>query len=251
MSLLTTKAVLLRSYAYSETSQILRFFSDELGVVGAMAKGVRRAGGKRGGSLGTFSEGSLSIHFRDSRELQTLREFSPSKHRRGLATDPVRLAAASVLAELILQHAESEGHPKLFDRLGAGLDAMEQEPVPDLVPQLLTHLWGLIHELGFRPSILDCVECGRGLDHEELARFDFGAGGVRCSACPGESGGPRLGPQARDQLRALISGQPPSDLKKPKAHLRLASDFVTYHVSGGTPLRSMGVLASLVGSRDA
>lgn len=251
MALLSTPAVLLRSYAYSETSQVLRFYSEDFGVLGAMAKGTRKSGGKRGGPLVTFWEGTLSVHYKDSRDLQTFREFSPSRTRPGIAGDPVRLAAASVLAELILHHAESEGNPELFALLGRGLDAMEADAREELIPSLLSHLWSLIHTLGFRPSVQTCVECGRRLDDTEMTRFDYGAGGVRCLACPGASEGPRLGPTAREQLSALVHGQTPDELRRPRAHLRLASDFVTYHLSGGTPLRSMAVLASLSSASDA
>lgn len=251
MSVLTTSAILLRSYPYSETSLILRFYSESMGVLGAMARGIRKSGGKKGGAPSTFSEGLLDIHFKENRDLQTFRDFSPIRPRRGLASHPIRLAGASVLGELILQHAEGEGNSMLFQGLGAGLDAMEHEDLDSLQPTLLIHLWSLIRDLGFGPSVLLCVECGRRFQGEEMGRFDFSAGGLRCSNCPGESQGPRLGPLARDQLRAILMGEIPSELIRPRAHLRLVSDFITYHISGGTPLRSMAVLVSLTPESDA
>lgn len=251
MSLLTTPAILLRSYPYSETSQILRFYTDSQGVIGAIARGTRKTGGRRGGGLSTFSEGILNVQFRDNRDLQTFRDFSSTKARRGLARDPLRLASASVLGELILQHAESEGHPELFADLCRGLDAMESVEMEVLLPNLLGNLWSLIRGLGFGPLIQECVECGRGFHGEEMGHFDFGAGGLRCTSCRGEVQGPRLGPGARAQLMQLLGGEIPIDLSRPKAHLRLASDFITYHISGGSPLRSMAVLASLSSEQDA
>ncbi len=251
MSVLTTSAILLRSYPYSETSQILRFYSESLGVLGAMARGIRKTGGRKGGAPSTFSEGLLDIHFKENRDLQTFREFSSTRPRRGLASDPIRLAGASVLGELILQHAEGEGNPQLFRGLGLGLDAMEHVGMDSFQPTLLMHLWSLIKELGFGPSVQACVDCGRPFQGGELGRFDFSSGGLRCSSCPGESHGPRLGPLARDQLRSLLSGEVPPELIRPRTHLRLASDFITYHISGGTPLRSMAVLVSLTPESDA
>jgi hypothetical protein len=44
---------------------------------------------------------------------------------------------------------------------------------------------------------------------------------------------------------SLLTGQVPSDLLRPEIHLQLASDFITYHISGGQPLRSMTFLANL------
>ncbi len=246
MSLLTTPAVLLRSHPYSETSQILRFYTFEAGVVGVMAKGVRKAGGKGGSGLSTFAEGQLVFYDRASRELQTFRSFAPEKHRKGLARDPARFAAAGILGEVVLQHAGADANPQLYLILNAGLERLEATPGAQILPPLLLELWGLIGELGYAPEVGACVACGRALDTETLGRFDFPAGGIRCPDCQEGSHGPRLGPGARDQLAALIAGVLPDPLLRPRAHLRLASDFVTYHISGGTPLRSMAVLAHLL-----
>ncbi len=246
MASLSTSAILLRSYPFSETSQILRFYSESHGVVGAMAKGVRKSGGRRGGPLRTFSEGILNVQFRENRDLQTFREFSTTKTRPGLGADPARLAAASVLGELLLRHGEGEGNPALFENLGRGLDRVEEANHTSLLPSLLGHLWSLIQGLGFGPLIHQCVQCGRSFEDDELGRFDFGAGGLRCDSCQAATQGPRIGPLAREQLGSLLEGTPPEVLVKPLVHLRLASDFVTYHISGGTPLRSMAVLGDLI-----
>ena len=251
MSILTTPAILLRSYPYSETSQILRFYTEARGVLGAMARGVRKTGGRRGGGLSSFSEGVLNLQFRESRDLQTFRDFSPTKARRGLARDPLRLAGASVLGELILQHAEAEGHSGLYAELGRGLDAMETLEMVVFLPTLIMKLWTLIQSLGFGTLIQECVECGRVFREEGMGRFDFGAGGLRCSSCQGEVTGPRLGPKARAQLQSLLDGEIPTELIRPNTHLRLASDFITHHISGGAPLKSMAVLVSLSPRKDA
>jgi hypothetical protein len=56
---------------------------------------------------------------------------------------------------------------------------------------------------------------------------------------------------ARRQLLGMVEGSPTERLIRPFAHLRLASDFITYHLSGGTPLRSMEVLEKLIPEEDA
>lgn len=247
MSLVTTPAVLLRAYPFSESSRILRFYSQALGVVGVVARGVRKTEGQRGGSLSTFGEGALTLYVKEGRDLQTLKDFAPTTPRNGLARDPLRLAGASVLGELILQHAGGEENPGLFAALCQGLDAVEAESRDNLVVRLLMETWGLVRELGYGPVLRSCVTCGRGLEKEVLGRFDFAAGGLRCPACQEEGpSGPRLGPVARDQLAQLVAGEFRGELRRPRAHLRLVSDFVTYHISGGTPLRSISVLATLI-----
>jgi recombinational DNA repair protein (RecF pathway) len=152
---------------------------------------------------------------------------------------------------LVLQHAGSEGNPGLFARLGQGLDFMEVIAPDALVPRLLSQLWVMVRELGYGPVLGRCVECGGSLEGPELPRFDFASGGLRCASCQAGPSGPRLGPRARRQLEELLDGQVPAELLRPRAHLRLASDFVTYHISGGTPLRSMEVLYNLIPKPNA
>ncbi|MFO8172648.1 MAG: DNA repair protein RecO [Longimicrobiales bacterium] len=246
MSLVATPAILLRSHPYSETSRILRFYSRDAGVVAVMAKGIRKTGGKRGGSDRTFGEGRLTFYHKEGRELQTYRDFDLENPRPGLSGDPLRFAGASVLGEVVLQHAGSDGNPALFQRLSAGLDTLATEAEELLVRRLLLEIWGLVAELGYAPTVLACVNCGRELDGEELGRFDFAAGGLKCPSCQEGAQGPRLGPKARKQLQGLVAGVLEGDLIRPRAHLRLASDFITYHISGGSPLRSMEVVATLV-----
>ena len=96
-----------------------------------------------------------------------------------------------------------------------------------------------------------CVGCGDPLGEDEMGRFDFAEGGIRCPRCQSGEHGPRLGPVARAQLAGLVNGSLQGALVRPKAHLRLASDFITYHISGGFPLRSIEVLVKLIPEDDA
>jgi len=49
----------------------------------------------------------------------------------------------------------------------------------------------------------------------------------------------------------MVEGSLEERLTRPFAHLRLAGDFITYHLSGGRPLRSMEVLEKLIPEEDA
>ena len=246
MSVVTTRSILLRAHPYSETSQVLRFYSRDIGVLAVLAKGVRKTGGRHGGSLSTMAEGDLTVHVKESRELQTFKDFSPIKSRRGLASDPKRFAGAAVLGELVLQHAGSDGNPGLYSCLARGLDNLETVGPEGFLTALLLEIWTLIGEMGYTPSIRRCVACGNELEPEEMGRFDFPEGGIRCPRCLTKTLGPRLGPRAREQLANLLERSLAGELIRPRAHLRLASDFITYHISGGMPLRSMGVLEKLI-----
>jgi DNA repair protein RecO (recombination protein O) len=250
VSLITARAVLLRSHPYSESSRVLRFLTDRHGLVGVMAKGVRRPRSAAEG-LDLFAEGSLSYYHKDTRDLQTLNAFDVGKDRRGLGGDPRRLAAAAVVAELVLRHAGEADGGGLFDAVSGALDALACAGSDEVGGVLLREGWGLVSGLGYRPDPAMCVVCERVLAADELARMDFAQGGLRCAACSGSHAGPRVGPGARAQLAALLGGTVPDPLTRPRAHLQLLSDFVTYHLAGTRPLEAFRVLATLLPADDA
>jgi len=245
VSVVTTPAVLLRSFNYSETSRVLRVYTLDLGLVGVMAKGIRKAGGQGRNGLETFSQGDLTLYVRPTRDLQTFKEFSLRESGKGLGRDVIRFAAASVLAELVLAHAGSEPSPLVFERLTTGLRRIEQVERDEVLAVLMNEAWMLVASLGYQPQLDPCIHCGNALLDEDLGRFDFAAGGVRCPSCAVDIAGPLIGTGAREQLDALIQGTTDVPITKPKAHLHLLHDFIVYHVSESKALQSFHFLASV------
>ena len=255
MSPTTTPAILLRAHPFSESSKVLRFYTRVLGLVGVMARGVRRGASKARGALGTFSEGVAVIVVRDTRELQSLREFTPKKARIGLAADLQRLAGASIAAELVLRHAGQEPHAGLYDLLSRGLDRLEAATPNALAAEALALGWSIVQVFGFGPELSACTGCGRILESDEMARFDLDAGGVRCSSCHAPEGSRRIGPGARAQVARFLQGdastaplassrqtagasadasaRAPDPAPIAPAHLSLLDDFVTFHLLEG------------------
>ena len=247
MSVVSTPAVLLRSFNYSETSRVLKLYTKDLGLVSVMAKGIRRGGARGQGGLDTFSRGELTAYVRSTRDLQTFKEFAVEEAGGSLGRDVLRFAGASLLAEIVLLHAGSDPSPEVFERFTNALRRIDTEPLAGIIGAVLAEGWMLVTTLGYEPQIDLCVSCGRAPDASEVLRFDFSAGGVRCSDCASDHSGPRVGPGARQQLTALLKGTVPEELRKPRAHLRLLHDFVTYHISGSTPLKAFRVFGSLAG----
>src|SRR5207244_13313072 len=85
MALVTTPAVVLRTYRYSETSKVVRLATRDLGVQSAIAKGALRPKSRFGAGLELLSEGTAQLYFRETRELHTLAAFDLVDLRRQLA----------------------------------------------------------------------------------------------------------------------------------------------------------------------
>ena len=105
MALVTTPAVVLRTYRYSETSKVVRLATRDLGVQSAIAKGALRPKSRFGAGLELLSEGTAQLYFRETRELHTLAAFDLVDLRRQLAADVGRFAGAAALAEVMLKMA--------------------------------------------------------------------------------------------------------------------------------------------------
>jgi DNA repair protein RecO (recombination protein O) len=239
-----TEAVLLRAHDYGDSSRILRFYTEGHGLLSVVARGIRGRSGKGTATMATFASGELTAYVKSHRDLHTMKDFECKRLRSGLASDVLCFAGASAAAELVLSHAEQETHPGLFDALVRALDEIESAEATDRAGAILAGLWAITEAFGFAPQIDGCIRCGQVLLDSDFGRFDLAAGGVRCPPCSEGAAGPRVGPGARAQLRALLQGRRPEDLSHTRQHLSLLEDFLAYHVIS-KPLKSLRFLTSL------
>jgi DNA repair protein RecO (recombination protein O) len=241
MPLVTTPAVVLRTYPYSETSKIVRLATRDLGVQSAIAKGVLRPKSRFGAGLELLSEGSAQLYHRDNRELQTLAAFDADRLRRELARDLDRFSAAMVLAELMVRMAPPAPLPALFDTFTQTLDTLVLVPGETLHAAGIRAVWSLLGVLGFEPSLRRCVrdEVLVGEDGAPVA-FSTAEGGVLCEPClqtrPVTT--TRLPPGAWQDLCAMVDPRaalPALDVPHAAAHRRLAARFVRHHLEDTGP----------------
>src|SRR3989442_11273805 len=152
MSLVTTPALVLQTYRYSETSKVVRLATRDLGVHSAIAKGALRPRGRFGGGLELLSEGVAQLYFRETRELHPLGAFDLVNLRRDLAGDVGRFAGAATLAEVMVKMTPPAPLPLAYDTLTAALDALEAAPLERVDVTAMRALWRLVAGLGFQPS---------------------------------------------------------------------------------------------------
>ena len=242
MSLVTTSAVVLQTYRYSETSKVVRLATRELGVQSAIAKGALRPKSRFGAGLELLSEGSAQIYFRETRELHTLGAFDVTTLRRELAADVDRFVGAAALAEVMLKMAPAAPLPAAYDTLTAGLDALAAAPpLPERADATAVRaIWLLVAVLGFAPSLTACARDGAVIQPEgdTSVTFSVAEGGALCPACAPPEAPTRLPPQAFRDLVALNDPRaelPRLDAAHAAAHRRLVARFVRYHLGDAGP----------------
>ena len=231
MSLVSTPAIVLRTYRYSETSKIVRLATRDYGVQSAIAKGVLRPRSPFGAALETLSEGVAQLYHKETRELQTLAAFDVIELRRGLADDLGRFAGAAALSEVMLKMAPPAPLPAAYEAFILGLDALVRAEPGQTDAAAVRWLWLLVGVLGFAPQLDACVRDGNPVSG--TVAFSVADGGVLCAKCAGPQPPTRLPPHAYRDLVALNDEQvplPTLDAAHAAAHRRLIARFVRHHL---------------------
>lgn len=245
--LLTTDAIILHCFDYSETSVIVRLVTRDAGVQSAMARGARRAKSRFGTALDLFAQGSAQIHMKQGRELQTLGAFEIMNARAGIGGDLGRFASASAVVELVLRFgAADDTNEEMFDALANSLDriaACEPERAGEAG---LAGAWQLVSEMGFAPSLDACALCHDDVGGDAAAPFNHAAGGVVCADCAAQYPGARaLPPNARAAIGAWCNAGrgagAPLGPRELRAHQRLLREFLHHHVADGRALNAFDV----------
>ena len=242
MPIVTADAVILQSFAYGETSRILRLLTATHGMRSVIAKGTRGPRSRFGGLLEPFTCGVATFYFKESRELQTLSAFELVRSHQALGCDLIRFGGASLLAELVICVTREDSHPDLFAPMILALERIEAEPAATLESAVLSEGWRLVASLGFAPELDTCIDCGSDPAAGTDALFDHAAGGLRCAACASGAPGRRLPKHAIHALRRMACGEP-VELTRTEGHWWLLSRWLEHHVLEGASLRSLGFLA--------
>ena len=239
MALVSTRALVLQTFPYSETSKVLRLYTWDHGLRSLMARGALRPRSRYGGLLEPFTEGVATFYLKEGRDMHTLGGFELVRSRQALGRSLVGFGGASLLAELMLRVGTEEPHPDLYAVLVEGWDAIAA--APDAAGALaagLTGTWRLVALLGYEPATAECVHCGRALEPTEPARFDALAGGVACPRC--RPAGRVLEPDTRAELAGMVRGElPPGGVARPRAHRALLRAFLEAQLAQDRPFRSL------------
>ena len=178
----TTDAIVLSRFDYGEADRILTLLTPGSGKIKAIAKGIRRPSSRIGGSLEPFAE--LRLALAHGRTFDVVTQVEVIHPWLQLRDDLVSFGTASYMAELA-DRTQEERHAaeSIYVLLKRGYEILDAGMAPARVAR-----WFEMHladELGIRPEVDRCVECGRLLEADERYRWVPPLGGVLCHRCPG------------------------------------------------------------------
>ena len=180
-------AICIRAIDYSETSQIVTFFTRRGGKIDAIAKGSKRPKSSFDGPIEVFSHGKIAYSDSSKAKLATLTEFEQEPCFAGLCSNLYVLNCASFGSELLNSFThEHDPHPELFDSFLQFLDNCNQsadKPL-DAIALLILFQLSLLKEAGFRPVIDSCVNCSISFNSNwPQIYFSSASNGLICRDC--------------------------------------------------------------------
>jgi recombinational DNA repair protein (RecF pathway) len=151
------RAICLRTFAYSETSQILTLFCRRTGIIRAIAKGAHRrtkAGASSfDGGVDLLDVGDCVFIHHHGRELATLTEWKLVEGHLELRNQLRSLLIGQYLAEtLTALIGEHDPHPVLFDRMRVTLPALSTARIEE---EFLAMQLDVLQEAGYLPDFDD------------------------------------------------------------------------------------------------
>jgi len=178
----TTDAIVLSRFDYGDADRILTLLTPGLGKLKAIAKGIRRPTSRIGGSLEPFAE--LRLLLARGRTFDVVTQVEVIHPWLRLRDDLVSFGTAEYLAEMA-DRTQEERHAGevVYLLLKRGYELLDAGMAPGRVAR-----WFEMHladELGIRPEVDRCAECGRLLEADERYRWVPPLGGVLCERCPG------------------------------------------------------------------
>jgi len=182
-NIIKCRGFVLKTSPFKESSLIASVFTNKMGKVKLLAKGVRRPKSKMCGAMEPFSFDEIIFYKREFKEIYTLSDAVVIDSFPEIRSDPYKVSGAMVLCEffdktLPMEETDTTAFSELF-RFLKNLQKADPHGVRALV---VGHLVRAFSGSGVMPHLDDCVRCHKPIGSGNgKVDFSVSAGGVVCS----------------------------------------------------------------------
>ena len=202
MTLVTTDAIVLRTYNLAEADRIVLCLTRSAGLVRAVAKGARRMKSRFGAALEPFTLIRLAYYEKENRELVTISRTEILTSHFNLASQPEASEVLAYMGELVSEFAPPhEANDRLFRMVCACVGALAASPHTARIVMRYFEVW-LLRLAGLFPDVRSCADCGARL-HEGDPAYLNAEVKPHCQDC-NRGSGRKLAP---DTHRTLLASQ--------------------------------------------
>lgn len=186
MSILKTDAITLGRTDYSDSSQIIIFYTRDYGKIHTIAKGFKRSSGKYNSkAIDLLTHYRILFIKKEHSTLHTLTDAVLQNNYPTFRHDLDTYFRASYMAELVNEFTEkNDPNEPLFDLFLNTLNHIATDTNPTI--WLLAFELKMLNILGHLPEWEHCIHCKKKIPHHERVTFNAVEGGARCVGCHGE-----------------------------------------------------------------
>lgn len=186
MSNSRTDAISLGRTDYSNSSQIITFYTRDYGKIHTLAKGFKRVSGRHSSkAVDLLTYYQILFIKREHTSLHTLTEAALQNNYPVIRSSLDKYYKASYMAELVNKFTmENDPCEQLFDVFLNSLTGIEKDT--DTTVRLFVFEIELLKILGYLPEWGHCVNCKNSIQHISEVCFNAKEGGVLCRACQGK-----------------------------------------------------------------
>lgn len=200
MALIETESLILKCYSLAEADRIVVLFTQDHGVVRAVAKGAKRLKSKFGSGLEPFSVVRITYFEKEVVELVSVQKIELHRSYFAAASNPEFLNKFSYLADLLVALSPPhDPNETLYRMVKACLNTAEADSSTLAAVGVYFELW-LLRLNGLLPDWSRCSECRREFNETDIADITASFH-LLCSNCRRASSGRRID----DRHRAIFS----------------------------------------------
>jgi DNA repair protein RecO (recombination protein O) len=179
MSVLTSEAIVLRTWPLRESDLIVSFFTRDYGRMKGVAKAALKSRKRFGGALEPMTIARAWFAERPRQELVRLDQLEIIRSPLSRRVDHVRMAVLSYFAELIdealPEHDPQETVFRLLVSVLEQTNAAESETIQPWMALTYFSLW-MTRLMGLLPDIARCTACGEPLRPTEISFSSYNDG---------------------------------------------------------------------------
>ncbi|MCF6150185.1 MAG: DNA repair protein RecO [Candidatus Kuenenia sp.] len=186
MSIVKTDAITLGRTDYSDSSQIIIFYTRDYGKIHTIAKGFKRTSGKYNSkAIDLLTHYRILFIKKEHSTLHTLTDAVLQNNYPLFRNDLDKYFKASYVAELVNEFTEkNDPNELLFDLFLNTLNHIAAGT--NTIIWLLAFELKMLNILGYLPEWERCICCKKRIQHQGRVSFNAVEGGARCVKCNGE-----------------------------------------------------------------
>jgi DNA repair protein RecO (recombination protein O) len=251
MSRFKIEAFVIRTTRMTESSRVVTLFSDSMGLVKGVAKGVGRPKSKMSGVFELFNLIEAMLYKKETAELGTIGSAAVLDSYNGLTKEARKFGFGSAWCEILMKTlAPEEARPKLYGLTSELFKTMAESDEGKAGPIFWGGLVKLLGIEGYAPRLEKCISCGRDVGTRFMVSLS--RGGLICGRCATEDEPVMaLTPKTLDMIRRMekepLASLAAGDLEK-KAGREAAEvimAFANYHLGLPRNLKSFKFLEHL------